>query len=332
MIFTLVVLVQVIYKFLQNKEWLQFICASLIVVGLCYLYQVCLNLFLKVLDNYSFKDIFSSTFIKAIDGMCPFLLPVYSILSPVIKFKNILSCVLISLGLLLLFLVIGYFLSITFYTIINQRDDHNKNKTGGKYKSIGDMKKGLIKKELMFVPDMMTLIQMLLLLEFVLVIHSSGSSSFSMEGQNLMNVKLLPINDKLITLTKVLIPLSLTSISYFVIVLACYLTDNITLSSFFFFLFIGLLLLVIMNFGGVVMDMHDLGAVKKKFSTLFSYSVIVYPMLLVLVDIGFDFTIMKGVGILYFDLGLTFILSILVVFFFLKKSSTYFKKMEVRNI
>lgn len=102
-IFTLVVLVQVIYKFLQNKEWLQFICASLIVVGLCYLYQVCLNLFLKVLDNYSFKDIFSSMFIKAIDGMCPFLLPVYSILSPVIKFKNILSCVLISLGLLLLF-------------------------------------------------------------------------------------------------------------------------------------------------------------------------------------------------------------------------------------
>lgn len=70
-------------------------------------------------------------FIKAIDGMCPFLLPVYSILSPVIKFKNILSCVLISLGLLLLFLVIGYFLSVTFYTIINQRDDHNKNKTGG---------------------------------------------------------------------------------------------------------------------------------------------------------------------------------------------------------
>lgn len=374
-IFTLVVLVQVIYKFLQNKEWLQFICASVIVVGLCYLYQVCLNLFLKVLDNYSFKDIFSSIFIKAIDGMCPFLLPVYSILSPVIKFKNILSCVLISLGLLLLFLVIGYFLSITFYTIINQRDDHNKNKTGGKYKSIGDMKKGLIKKELMlifrnsgntfsytallimlpflsfavlssintilqknlrvllmFVPDMMTLIQMLLLLEFVLVIHSSGSSSFSMEGQNLMNVKLLPINDKLITLTKVLIPLSLTSISYFVTVLACYLTDNITLSSFFFFLFIGLLLLVIMNFGGVVMDMHDLGAVKKKFSTLFSYSVIVYPMLLVLVDIGLDFTIMKGVGILYFDLGLTFILSILVVVFFLKKSSTYFKKMEVRNI
>ena len=87
-----------------------------------------------------------------------------------------------------------------------------------------------------------------------------------------------------------------------------------------------------MNFGGVVMDMHDLGPVKKKFSTLFSYSVIVYPMLLVLVDIGLDFTIMKGVGILYFDLGLTFILSILVVFFFLKKSSTYFKKMEVRNI
>ena len=374
-IFTLVVLVQVIYKFLQNKEWLQFICASLIVVGLCYLYQVCLNLFLKVLDNYSFKDIFSSTFIKAIDGMCPFLLPVYSILSPVIKFKNILSCVLISLGLLLLFLVIGYFLSVTFYTIINQRDDHNNNKTGGKYKSIGDMKKGLIKKELMlifrnsgntfsytallimlpflsfavlssintillknlrvllmFVPDMMTLIQMLLLLEFVLVIHSSGSSFFSTEGQNLMNVKLLPINDKFITLIKVLIPLSLTSISYFVTVLTCYLTDNITLSSFFFFLFIGLLLLVIMNFGGVIMDMHDLGAVKKKFSTLFSYSVIVYPMLLVLVDIGLDFTIMKGVGILYFDLGLTFILSILVVVFFLKKSSTYFKKMEVRNI
>lgn len=173
---------------------------------------------------------------------------------------------------------------------------------------------------------------MLLLLEFVLVIHSSGSSSFSVEGQNLMNVKLLPINDKFITLTKVLIPLSLTSISYFVTVLTCYLTDNITLSSFFFFLFIGLLLLVIMNFGGVVMDMHDLGAVKKKFSTLFSYSVIVYPMLLVLVDIGLDFTIMKGVGILYFDLGLTFILSILVVVFFLKKSSTYFKKMEVRNI
>ena len=87
-----------------------------------------------------------------------------------------------------------------------------------------------------------------------------------------------------------------------------------------------------MNFGAVVMDMHDLGAVKKKFSTLLSYSVIVYPMLLVLVDIGLDFTIMKGVGILYFDLGLTFILSILVVVFFLKKSSTYFKKMEVRNI
>lgn len=183
----------------------------------------------------------------------------------------------------------------------------------------------------MFVPDMMTLIQMLLLLEFVLVIHSSGSSSFSVEGQNLMNVKLLPINDKLITLTKVLIPLSLTSISYFVTVLACYLTDNITLSSFFFFLFIGLLLLVIMNFGGVVMDMHDLGAVKKKFSTLFSYSVIVYPMLLVLVDIGFDFTIMKGVGILYFDLGLTFILSILVVVFFLKKSSTYFKRWRLET-
>ncbi len=116
----LVVPYEFIYKLIKQSDLVQFILASCLVIGLCFAYQVVLNMFLIALSDSSIGGVFSDEFISNLHNSTKFLQPINACLDPLINDKNKVSNICLFLGLIMVVLAVGSILSTYFYTKLNK--------------------------------------------------------------------------------------------------------------------------------------------------------------------------------------------------------------------
>ena len=106
---------QYIYKLIKNNDISQFVIASLLVISLCFIYQVVLNVFLTALNDSAIGGVFDSNFIDFLHNFVVYLYPVSFFLEAVVKETNILSNISIILGSLLISVSLGCMISTLFF-------------------------------------------------------------------------------------------------------------------------------------------------------------------------------------------------------------------------
>lgn len=178
-------------------------------------------------------------------------------------------------------------------------------------------------------PDLGTITQLLVLFTFLAIIQMQTIQPYSSEGENLKNIKLLPLSDKKITLIKIMVPFCLTGLSFLTSMIVCYCVGLFSLSSFLLILACGFLYLLFIGFGGVMTDMADLRGDKHSAWTSFYTITCLYSLILTALNIAFEFSSVRGVYLLTFDVCLTGVLAISMIVLYFVKGSEYFRKMEV---
>lgn len=108
-----------------------------------------------------------------------------------------------------------------------------------------------------YFPELVSGINLTLILLFSGVINASASLSMTREGKALIVVKYLPISPLKQILAKIIIPISFSFISLLTTEIVLISTGIITVPVFLSSLFIGIVLLVFSNIFGVYSDMHD---------------------------------------------------------------------------
>ena len=111
-----------IYKLIKGKDIIQFVLASLIVIGLCFIYKYVLDLFLSVLDSSSTGGALSPELVDGLHKACRFFMPASNLLLPVIKHSNIFQNIAIYVGATLLSLLIGFIASSITYTHMSKNE------------------------------------------------------------------------------------------------------------------------------------------------------------------------------------------------------------------
>ncbi len=111
-----VIIFEYIYELIKLNSFVQLILAAVVVIGLCYLYQFVLQMFLNALNDSSVGGMFSKDFINGLEKIVTFFMPVNPILSVVILKTNVLSNTFIFLGIILVTLVLGVFIASYVYS------------------------------------------------------------------------------------------------------------------------------------------------------------------------------------------------------------------------
>ncbi len=145
--FIFVSLYEYIYRFLKNKDIVQFILASLLVIGLCYCYQYFLALFLNALEDSSIGEVFSSDFIETIHSLGTYLIPVSNIIYPLFGKGNVLAYALLFSGFSILMPFLGYFVTCLTYSKLSKIDSISFNQLSTKQKKLTGETYALVKKE-----------------------------------------------------------------------------------------------------------------------------------------------------------------------------------------
>jgi len=146
--FILVSLFEFLYRFLKNKEILQFVLASILMIGLCYLYKIFLELFLNCLSDSSIGNVFSDDLILNLNKIGKYLFPVSNVIYPIFEGKNSLAYSIILVGFIMLLDVFGYLISTFFYSHFSKTDSVSFNGISSKKEKINSINIALIKKEL----------------------------------------------------------------------------------------------------------------------------------------------------------------------------------------
>ena len=136
------------YRLLKLSDIAQFIFACIVVVGLCFAYQVVLNLFLDALNTNEGTGMFSTTLIEMVHSVSLGFLPVYSILNPLINHNNVVSGICLTFGFILISLLVGSVVVTFSYGRINK--DNNEiiiRKKKNKNNLVITPFKALLKKE-----------------------------------------------------------------------------------------------------------------------------------------------------------------------------------------
>ena len=138
-----------IYKFIKLFNLVQFILAVIFVVLLCFLYQVVLDIFLTGLSNTEGTGMFSSALIDGVHRLVLYLIPVYTILNPLINLNNVLSGVCLTLGFIILSLLLGFIVASLSYNFVRLKmnDDFYIKKKSNKEIMMLPKFKALLKKE-----------------------------------------------------------------------------------------------------------------------------------------------------------------------------------------
>lgn len=299
---------QQLYKLIKRSDIAQFVVASLLVIGLCYLYKVVLTLFLTALTDSAIGGVLSPSLVDAIHNALPGFLPVSYWLEAIILKERVLPDVLIALGASFLSAILG----IAITSLVFYHELRNGSRTLSKVKRARKMTldkpfKALLKKEMdllfkdstnifsysslltmcpfltyavvsslnsliysnlefyaAYFPELISGINLTLILLFVAVINSSSSLAMSREGKALKVVKSLPIASDKQLLAKLIIPVFFSFLSLLLTCVVLLSTSVIRVPVFFSALAIGALLVLFTNVFGLYCDMHDRSAKEKK--------------------------------------------------------------------
>ncbi|MDD6226450.1 MAG: hypothetical protein PUB23_01655 [Bacilli bacterium] len=136
-----------IYNYLKDKNYLQIIIASILVISLCFVYKEVLNLFLKIISDSKLDNVFSASFVNSLSNIASFLVPIISYVSMLISFSNIVPNITILLGSIILSLTFGLFLASYLYAKNSNKVFVSKPKKVKK-QDLNNFTKMLIRKEL----------------------------------------------------------------------------------------------------------------------------------------------------------------------------------------
>lgn len=302
------VIYQQLYKLVKRSDIAQFVVASLLVIGLCYLYKVILTLFLTALTDSAIGGVLSPSLVNTIHNGLPCFLPVSYWLEAIILKERVLPDVLIALGSSFLSAILG----IAITSLVFYHELRNGSRTLSKAKK--DKKivldkpfKALLKKEMSllfkdstnifsysslltmcpfltyavvsslnsliysnlqfyaaYFPELISGINLTLILLFVAVINSSSSLAMSREGKALKVVKSIPVSSDKQLLAKLIIPVFFSFLSLLLTCIVLISAQIISVPVFFSSLAIGTLLVLFTNVFGLYCDMHDRSVTEKK--------------------------------------------------------------------
>lgn len=185
-----------------------------------------------------------------------------------------------------------------------------------------------------YFPELVSGINLTLILLFAGVINASASLSMTREGKALTIVKYLPISPLKQILAKVLIPITFSFFSLLITEIVLIATGIITLPVFFTSFFIGILLLVFSNLFGVYSDMHDKTSENRKVKLSIVNEIIplILPLLLFVLFFVFSVYLRLPSWSLYLIASLFSLLTLSPSLIPLKKKcQEAFVKMEVNN-
>ena len=367
-----VVLYEYIYRIIKTKDMVQFVLASIIVIGLCFVYQFVLNLFLSALNDSSIGGMFSLEFVNALHDLASFMLPVYNLLTSVINNFNQVSNWMIFIGLTMVVLVVGFYVVATVFHYFNVHDlDIRSKHVHEKEIKIVSPFKALLNKEidmlfkdsaytfsytsllimapflsfvvisslngiiyknleffLVYYPELINGINIVLVLLFMSVINSSATLSMSREGKSVQIVKYIPVSLQKQILAKILTPMVLSFISLTVTCVTLIITNSITFATFGMVYLIGTILIVVSNIYGILWDMHDKSASKVKLSSLNTVLAVGYPCLILLIHLLLSFLGVQSYIIYLSEAILTLILFVICFIRLKKRFAKAFLKME----
>ena len=176
-------------------------------------------------------------------------------------------------------------------------------------------------------PNILLLIDVLLILLFLSIINATSSLSLKKEGNNILTMKTLPVSPKRQLLSKMAVPLSFSLFSYLVSLVVLLSTKEISLLSFFLLIAVGFLFLLSLSLSTLHLDL------KKGKGDFYSLIVdFLLPLFFVL--LSFVLTLLPGLkdkpewtfyGFLILFLLL---LSGILLFLFLRKADRLFLKYE----
>ncbi len=185
-----------------------------------------------------------------------------------------------------------------------------------------------------YFPELVSGINLTLILLFSGVINASASLSMTREGKALLIVKYLPISPLKQILAKILLPVSFSFLSLFVTEIVLISTSIITLPVFFSSFFIGFLLILFNNLFGVYSDMHDKEGEERKIRLSVVNEMVPLLLPFVLFALFFVFSVyVKVPSYALYLIATLFSLAVLspVTFGIKKRYQKAFNKMEVSN-
>lgn len=183
-----------------------------------------------------------------------------------------------------------------------------------------------------YFPELISGINLCLILLFVGVINTSASLSISREGKGAIIIKYIPISPLKQILVKILVPFTFSLVSLFITVTVLFGLNIINLSTFLAGLFIGICLISFTNIFGIYADMKDKSTIDRKFKLSIINEVIPLIVPIVIFLIFFVFSIyIKLPSYLLYLISCVFSLCLLLSLF-IKFKTRYidaFNKMEV---
>ena len=183
-----------------------------------------------------------------------------------------------------------------------------------------------------YFPELISGINLCLILLFVGVINTSASLSISREGKGAIIIKYIPISPLKQILVKILVPFTFSLVSLFITVTVLFGLNIINLSTFLAGLFIGICLISFTNIFGIYADMKDKSTIDRKFKLSIINEVIPLIVPIVIFIIFFVFSIyIKLPSYLLYLISCVFSLCLLLSLF-IKFKTRYidaFNKMEV---
>ncbi len=125
--FLLVSLFQVCYLALKGHDIIQFALATVVVIGLCFLYQFFLDLFLNALNDSSIGAVFSDEFIAGMETASTFFFPVSNYMNAWLDSYNIVSNTLWLFAAVILFYLLGHTVASICYRPLVKMSQHTNS-------------------------------------------------------------------------------------------------------------------------------------------------------------------------------------------------------------
>lgn len=143
-----VVLYEYIYKLIKKSDFVQFVIASALVIGLCFIYQTVLNLFLTALNDSAIGGVFSPSFIDTIHNSIKYFFPINLLIEGYTNKDVAINSFIIFCSVAFIILVIGIIITSLSYNKVNKRYiSISKNNNIEKQYKIGGSMITLLKKE-----------------------------------------------------------------------------------------------------------------------------------------------------------------------------------------
>lgn len=124
----LVIIIEMVYRLIKNKEILQIILASIGVIALCYVYQYLLQLFLDALNDSQIGGVFSPEFVNFLTSNSKWMFPIYNLLEAVILAKNIYPNIAFLIGAIFISLAAGFLIVAYFHGLFIKSTHVNRMK------------------------------------------------------------------------------------------------------------------------------------------------------------------------------------------------------------